>query len=220
MKNNKISVFKDLFKSTDVPFNLTLEQVVQRIKKGTSKEKIEQIRNGKKEVKKKLPSIIFSGEYSERNRKGLKKHSGLMVLDFDKYPSTKTLHEHLELLKSNKHFVLLFISPSGNGIKGVVRVPDTLDEITHPQYFKAFQKQFKYEYFDISNSNVDRVCFESYDPNIYVNYEAELFEAKVVDEGFSYAAKPPTIKIESDDKVIARVMKFDWQKSFVRWSDE
>ena len=117
MKNNKISVFKDLFKSTDVPFNLTLEQVVQRIKKGTSKEKIEQIRNGKKEVKKKLPSIIFSGEYSERNRKGLKKHSGLMVLDFDKYPNPKTLNEHLELLKTNKHFVLLFISPSGNGIK-------------------------------------------------------------------------------------------------------
>ena len=110
MKNNKISVFKDLFKSTDVPFNLTLEDIVSRIKNGTSKEKVELIRKGNKEVKKKLPSIIFSGEFTERNRKGLKKHSGLMVLDFDKYPSTKTLQEHLELLKSNKHFVLLFIS--------------------------------------------------------------------------------------------------------------
>lgn len=215
MKNKKISVFKDLFKSTDVPFDLTLEDIVLRIKNGTSKEKIELIRKGNKEVKKKLPSIIFSGEFSERNRKGLKKHSGLMVLDFDKYPNTKTLNEHLELLKSNKHFVLLFISPSGNGIKGVARVPDTLDEITHPQYFKAFQKQFKYDYFDISNSNVDRVCFESYDPNIYVNYEAILFEAKVVDEGFAFAAKPPTIRLDSDDKVISRIMKFDWQKSFV-----
>ncbi len=75
MKNNKISVFKDLFKSTDVPFNLTLEEIVARIKNGTSKEKVELIRKGNKEVKKKLPSIIFSGEFTERNRKGLKKHS-------------------------------------------------------------------------------------------------------------------------------------------------
>jgi hypothetical protein len=215
MKNNKISVFKDLFKSTDVPFDLTLEEIVTRIKTGTSKEKIDLIRKGNKEVKKKLPSIIFSGEYSERNRKGLKKHSGLMVLDFDKYPSNKTLNEHLELLKTNKHFVLLFISPSGNGIKGVVRVPNTLDEITHPQYFKAFQKKFKYEYFDVSNSNVDRVCFESYDPNIYINYEAELFETKIVDEGFTYFSKAPVIKLESEDRIISRIMKFDWQKAFV-----
>ena len=41
MKNNKVSVFKDVFKSTDVPFDLTLEEVVERIRKGTSKEKIE-----------------------------------------------------------------------------------------------------------------------------------------------------------------------------------
>jgi hypothetical protein len=38
---------------------------------------------------------------------------------------------------------------------------------------------------------------------------------EVVDEGFSYASKPPTIKLESDDKVISRIAKFDWQKSFV-----
>ena len=73
MKNIKISVFKSLFKSTDVPFDLTLEQIVTRIRTGSSKNKIDLIRNGNKEIKKKLPSIIFAGEFSERNRKGLKK---------------------------------------------------------------------------------------------------------------------------------------------------
>ena len=215
MKNIKVSVFKNLFKSTDVPFDLTLEQIVTRIKTGSSKDKIDLIRNGNKEIKKKLPSIIFAGEFSERNRKGLKKHAGFMVLDFDKFPDKKTLQEQLETLKQNKHFVLLFISPSGNGIKGVVRVPDTLDVVTHPQCFKAFQKEFKYEYFDISNSNVDRVCFESYDPNIYVNYQAICYETKLIDEGFTYSSKVPVLKIESDDGIISRIMKFQWKKNFI-----
>ena len=79
----------------DVPFDLTLEQIVTRIRTGSSKNKIDLIRKGDKEVKKKLPSIIFAGEFSERNRKGLIKHSGLMVLDFDKFPDNKTLNEQL-----------------------------------------------------------------------------------------------------------------------------
>lgn len=215
MKNIKVSVFKNLFKSTDVPFDLTLEQIVTRIKTGSSKNKIDLIRNGNKEIKKKLPSIIFAGEFSERNRKGLKKHAGLMVLDFDKFPDKKTLQEQLETLKQNKHFVLLFISPSGNGIKGVVRVPETLNVVTHPQCFKAFQREYQYEYFDISNSNVDRVCFESYDPNIYVNYNAKCYETKLIDEGFTYSSKVPVLKIESDDGIISRIMKFQWKKNFV-----
>ena len=59
MKDQKVSVFKDLFKASDVPFVLSLEKIVERIKKGTSKNKIDLIRNGDKEKKKRLPSIVF-----------------------------------------------------------------------------------------------------------------------------------------------------------------
>ena len=41
MKDQKVSVFKDLFKASDVPFVLSLEKIVERIKKGTSKNKID-----------------------------------------------------------------------------------------------------------------------------------------------------------------------------------
>ena len=215
MKDQKVSVFKDLFKASDVPFVLSLEKIVERIKKGTSKNKIDLIRNGDKEKKKRLPSIVFSGVFSERNRKGLVSHSGLMVLDFDKFPNTDILKEQQAILKQNKHVVLLFISPSGNGLKAVIRVPDTLNEETHPKYFKAFNKQFKYDYFDISNSNVDRVCFESYDPDIYVNYEAECFNTEIIDEGYQAAVRTPILKLESDEIIINRIMKFGWKKNFV-----
>jgi len=212
----KISVFKDLLKSKEVPFIVPIEKVVARIKEGKSKDLIERIRNGE-DLKKQLPCILFAGEFSERNSNGLITHSGLMVVDYDKYPNNDVINEHFELLKQNPHFVLLFISPSGNGIKGVVKIPVATKE-THPKYFKEFQKKFDFDYFDIANSNVDRVCFESYDPNIYVNYDAEMFDAKLVDEGFTISERVPLVPITDEDKIIDRIMKFNWGKGLMKES--
>ena len=41
MKQKIVSIFKDLYKSKDVPFKITLEQALERIKVGKSKDKIE-----------------------------------------------------------------------------------------------------------------------------------------------------------------------------------
>jgi len=210
-----VSVFKDLYKSKDVPFHVPLDKIVKRIQKGTSKELVEQIRNGNDKLKNNLPCIIFAGTFNERNSSSLQKHSGLMVVDFDKYPSTEVMYQQLELLKSNPHFVLLFISPSGKGIKGVIKVCDDLTKDTHPKVFKEFYKKFEYEYFDISNCNVDRICFESYDPNIYVNMEAQIFEPILKDEGFNVSERTPLVPITDEDKIITKIMSWNWSKDFV-----
>lgn len=209
-----VSVFKDLYKSKDVPFHVPLEKIIKRIQQGTSKELVETIRSGAKENKNKLPCILFSGVFNERNSNSLKEHSGLMVLDFDKYPDNETMFLHLEKLKENKHFVLLFISPSGNGIKGVIKVSNKLTKETHPKIFKEFQKVFDYDYFDIVNSNIDRVCFESYDPNIYVNLEAEIFNPVLKEEGFNVSERVPLVPITDEDKIISKIMDWNWSKDF------
>lgn len=209
-----VSVFKDLYKSTDVPFHVPIDKIINRIKKGASKELVESIRSGAKEQKTKLPCILFAGIFNERNSNSLQEHSGLMVVDFDKYPNQETMLQHLELLKENKHFCLLFISPSGNGIKGVLKVSNELTKETHPKTFKEFQKQYNYDYFDIANSNVDRVCFESYDPNIYVNLEAEIFNPILKDEGFNVSERVPLLPITDEDKIIAKIMEWNWNKDF------
>ena len=209
-----VSVFKDLYKSKDVPFHVPIEKIIKRIKQGASKELVESIRNGNKENKNKLPCILFSGVFNERNSNSLKEHSGLMIMDFDKYPNEEAMFNHLELLKQNKHFILLFISPSGNGIKGVIRVSNELNKETHPKVFKEFQNQFEYDYFDIVNSNIDRVCFESYDPEIYVNFEAVLFEPILKDEGFNISDRVPLVPITDEDKIISKIMLWNWKKDF------
>lgn len=215
----KISVFKDLLKSKDVPYIVKLDKIYSRIKTGKSKPIIDLVRaaKDKKEadkIKSTLPCILFSGEFSERNGNGLINHSGLMCVDFDKYPNDEVMLEHRAMLERNPHVIMLFVSPSGNGIKAVVRIPTATKE-THPKYFAAFQKEFDFEYWDKSSCNVDRVCYESYDPDIFINYEATIFEPQLIDVGYKVTEKSPLIPITDEDKIIEKIMAFDWKKDFV-----
>lgn len=215
----EITIFKDLFESKDVPYYVSLEKVINRIKKGDSIELINKIRSSKNKIevdtlKKSLPCILFNGTFSERNSNSLIKHSGLMIVDFDKYPSDEEMFNHLELLKQNKHFVLLFISPSGTGIKGVVKVSNELDKVTHPKIFTQFQDDFNFDYWDKSNSNIDRVCFESYDPNIYVNFDAEIYNPEIKDKGYDVKERTPLLPINDEEKIIDKIMKWNWKKDF------
>jgi len=215
MKEIKISVFKSIYKPSEIPYTVAIEQIVERIKRGTSKKLVEQIRKGNKELKNQLPAIVFSGLFNQRNGNGMETHSGLMCFDFDKYPSPEELKKQKEILKKNKHVLMLFVSPSGNGLKAVIKVSNELTKETHPQVFKAFNNQFKYDYFDIACSNLDRVCFESYDPSIYVNYEAVTFEAATFDEGFSYTSKVPLIPVDDENQIVSKIMAFDWKTDFI-----
>src|SRR5690606_27527000 len=119
--------------------------------------------------------------------------------------------------------VMLFESPSchsgiekqkGKGIKCVVRIPKC-DAITHERYHKEFKKQFNIDYYDSSNCDVSRSCFESYDPNIYVNYDAIEFNPTLRDEGFSMADRPAIIPITEEMVIIERIMKWDWKRDYV-----
>lgn len=218
MKYTKISVFKNLLKSKDVPYIIPLWKSLERIKIGKSKELVQEVRNAKTKeeadnIKKNLPCILFGGEFKERNKKGLINHSGLMVIDFDKYESDDKMYDHLHELKKNPFIITLFISPSGKGIKGVVRIP-LADQFTHEKYFKAFGNEFNYDYFDKSNCNVDRVCFESYDPDIYINYDAEVYAPNLVDEGFDVKDRVPLIPINDESIIIDKIMRFNWSKDF------
>jgi hypothetical protein len=215
----EVTIFKDLFESKDVPFHVPLERVIERIKNGNSIDLIKKIRDckTKKEtdpIKKKLPCILFNGTFSERNSNSLVNHSGLMIVDFDEYPNDEVMFSHLELLKENKHFILLFISPSGKGIKGVVKVSTELDKTTHPKIFTQFQDDFNFDYWDKSNSNVDRVCYESYDPEIYINFEAEIYNPIIKDKGYDVKERTPLLPINDEDKIIEKIMQWDWKKDF------
>ena len=73
-----------------------------------------------------LNYVTFSGCFSSRCTGGLIEHSGFLCFDIDKIESERRLQEIKSLLINDEelHTVLCFRSPSGNGLKWVVEVPD------------------------------------------------------------------------------------------------
>ena len=216
----KFSVFKDLLKTKDTPYLVDLTKIVNRIKQGKSIEIINRVRSAKTKneadaIKQELPCILFAGEFTERRGNALVKASGLMCLDFDKYENDEVMLRHRELLEQNPHFVLIFTSPSGKGLKGVIRITDTVTKDTFPKIFKAFKDEFDFDYWDGSSCNIDRVCFESYDPDVWVNENATIYDPKLIDTGFSNHEKTPIIPLNDEDKIIERIMSFNWKKDFI-----
>ena len=80
----KVTIFQDVFKKNKEHAHvIQLATALKRIKEGKSQSLIEAIRNGSKDFKKKLPVVLFSGEFEARNDEALTKHSQFIVLDFD-----------------------------------------------------------------------------------------------------------------------------------------
>jgi hypothetical protein len=113
--------------------------------------------------------VTFSGTFSKRNDKNLRKHSGLLTIDFDHVQDIKGLKG--ELLK-DQYFEteLLFVSPSGDGLKWVI--PIDLTKAGHQDYFKAVANYIQQTYqldVDQSGKDISRACFLPQDPNIFIN---------------------------------------------------
>jgi len=111
----------------------------------------------------------FSGIFSNRCDESLKQHSGLITLDFDHLNSVSDLKAKL-LQDEYFETELMFISPSGDGLKWIIAID--LKEYSHQQWFQALAAYIKATYkfeIDKTGKDISRACFLPYDPNIYIN---------------------------------------------------
>jgi energy-coupling factor transporter ATP-binding protein EcfA2 len=182
---SEITIYKNIWSKE--PHFITIAKALERIKNGTSKEKVNDVRNAidkdrANELKKHLPSVCFSGTFEkERENDKLKKHSGYLVLDFDGIENPK---EYRDSLKKYDYIFSAWISPGGNGVKALVKIAEPKKHIEH---FQSLQDVFN---IDKSGVNVARVCYESFDPEIWTNENAA-----------------PFTKLKKQEKVIERVRK-------------
>ena len=115
--------------------------------------------------------VCFNGEFVRRSNSTLKKSSGLMVLDFDNLEDPISKKNEL---KKDPSIFSCWISPSGAGVKALLRIHEVSGDQEFKRVFKQVQNKFKD--LDISGKDIARACFESYDPEIYVNLNAKKFE--------------------------------------------
>jgi hypothetical protein len=193
---------EDTAKGHSKPHYVSVDRMLERIKIGKSKVKVEAIRAALDKdkadlLKQNLPCVCFSGKFEKRFDENLIEHSGFLVLDFDE---VNYIDEKIVEIISLPYVYAAWLSPRGNGIKALVKIADGNK---HREHFAALLEEFPligedgkqmfklskngdrrplYE-IDRSGVNPSRVCYESYDPNIYINKEAEAYtKIKIVEQ--------------------------------------
>ena len=167
-----ITAFKNIWSKE--PHYISVELALNRIKNGNSKKLVEEIRNTldkekAAELKKNLPCICFSGKFgSDRKDEQILTHSKYLVLDFD---NVYELRDKQTEIISNPFVYACWVSPSGNGLKALVKIADGKK---HREHFEALEEIFPE--IDKSGKNTSRVCYESFDSEIYINLNADVFK--------------------------------------------
>lgn len=169
-----VTLFPTL-KKVESPFYKEIDDVLLSFKNQTNFKQISAIRkendeNKKASLKKLLMPICFSGEFSYRSAKNIIRHSGFACLDFDDVGTFEDAVCLRDSLQDNEYIYSAFISPSGNGVKAIVKIPKNI--VNHKKYYEALCETFD-SFLDLKTKDVSRVCFASYDPDLFINHNSK-----------------------------------------------
>ena len=166
---------------------VTLREVFDYITSDAAKDSTSQLRTLAADQRAKFKAshfdyCTFSGIYSKRSSKGLVSHSGLICFDFDHLPDVEATFSTLIL---DRYFptLLLFRSPSGDGLKWVISMrqsftyrsdhfPSETLTTYHGFFFSAVAQYLRDIYgltADEQCKDIARACFLPYDPNAYLS---------------------------------------------------
>ena len=133
-----------------------------------------------KEAKKRLPLVFPSGTFKKNEKPVagyLIEHSGLVGADVDHLG--ERLPKLRKELERSQFVYALFVSPSGDGLKVWFRVPP--DAERHYESFLTVQHYLKEVHdveLDEKCKDMARKCFLSYDPDAYLNEEAQELQPR------------------------------------------
>ena len=136
-------------------------------------------------LKSNLPGITFSGAFKRRANEEIEHHSGLLCIDCDNCQEAAELRANLAL---DPHIQAAFISPTGTGVKALVRICP--DAATHVASFFAVEKYFLETYtvtIDKSCKDVSRLCYVAHDPDVFIRED----DATIIEPLKAESAKVP-----------------------------
>ena len=161
----------------------TLTEILESIQDGTYKYQIEKLRKLKnngveknaKNLKESLPAFTVSSTFkSRRMLEYLEDYNGILHLDYDKVDD---VNKYKEQVKEIPYTLAAFVSPSGDGLKVFVKTTSSLEQ--HKDTFESLKSYYDsilgFES-DILVKDVARLCFVSYDEELYYNSKAEIFD--------------------------------------------
>lgn len=181
LKNTEVSILSGA--ADDTPQVVKLIDFLPQIGRGTWRDQIEQIREvfakgGKKAcsgLKKKLTAIQFAGVFTGRGDGSLVSYSQLICIDIDEVEPHQIDDVFANLIQSPSLFCL-FRSPTG-GLKAVLHLGLEDPALHSTVGFNAAVREIgrlcpKMPVDKSASKNLERLCFVSWDPSWYVNWDA------------------------------------------------
>ena len=177
-----VTIFKNF---NEVVEHKTIPDILQEIKTGKYKPGITYLRKSLSEnkmeayekAKKSLPAFTPSAKFEGgRKMDFIVEYSRHLILDIDKL-SKEDLIKAAHTANQCEYTLASFISPSGNGLKILVLI--NADKANHKETFLLVQAHYEKILgleIDKSGKDITRLCFYSYDENLYHNPEAKTFE--------------------------------------------
>ena len=169
------SFFKAPVRNTIPHKNVSLVQVYKYIVGDYAKVRTEKLRcfSDQKQARQykatNFDYCTFSGIFQTRNDKALVNHSGLLCIDFDHLQNVDLLRNQL-LQDEYFETQLLFVSPSGDGLKWIISINTA--KASHSEFFAAVANYILQTYkveVDKSGRDISRACFLPYDPQAFIN---------------------------------------------------
>jgi len=176
-----ITIFKNF---NEVVEHKSIPVILEEIRTGKYKHAIVYLRKSlaeKKEeaynkAKKSLLAFTPSGKFvGGRKMEFLAEYSKTIILDIDKL-SKDDLTKASHLANQSEFTYASFISPSGNGLKILVKIDTPKTE--HKETFLLVQAHYEKLLnlsIDKSGKDITRLCFYAADENLYFNPEASVF---------------------------------------------
>ncbi len=187
-------IYKDLSTFNDFKSpagSKTTNEIYQAIRNGKFKEPVEKIRTlladkndrEAESLKRGLPAFTPAGVFSNyRKAECLDVYSQVIILDFDNIPLDE-VHATCQKITDTPYTYMAFISPSGWGLKVLVQVDSEMDQ--HQTAFKqvaVFYEKVTGCTVDPTGKDLARLCFASYDPEAYLNEQADVFHVSISDQ--------------------------------------
>ena len=128
-------------------------------------------------AKKELPVFTSNGTFYRRNNSSLLQYSSFIAIDFDGFSSYTEQQAYKEHLKTFPFVYACFVSPSGNGLKAIVKHNNT-NPAHHYNLFVQLHRVFGLgnTNFDSAVSDISRGTYFSYDPDLWLNPCCKPFE--------------------------------------------
>jgi len=213
IKNTQVSLFTS--KEQQQSKHLFLEEVLNQIKDGKYKAEIIKHRNLLKrgenelaaELKAKLPAFTPCANYNGRRKKeNINIYNNIIIIDIDKLDEELVIPLK-ELLSDDPYTLAIWISASGRGLKMLVRTNNDIG--LHKVIFKNLENYYMTTYnlsIDNSGSDIQRLCYFSYDKDLFVNWDSKIFEVQNLPE------VELSVKISSDatelEKTLADIITY------------